>query len=153
MRRSIVAIAIMLVSTNLCLAFPGQRLLNRFNQPLVPTAPGLPVTSPLNLMFPRVSGLTSFANSGGIATPDGRRFLVGTGFPRVGNGLGIIQNPPTGISGWINSGLAVTVPRIAVFYGMLFSPGGASALGSVGAMAPGVANPIGINPVGSSLLP
>lgn len=96
--------------------------IQQLNHPVVQSTPGLPTPSPLGLVAPRISNLMSFNSSGGLATGEGRRFLLGTGFPRLGNGLGLIQNPPQSIGVGLQSGVGILAPRVGVLSQFLTSP-------------------------------
>ena len=94
-------------------------LLARLNKSLVPTAPGLPTSSPLGLIAPRLSNAVSIFQLGGLGTPAGRLSALGVVSPRLSPIVAMLRTPPAAPQARRSYGLTILSPRLASAVGMM----------------------------------
>jgi hypothetical protein len=108
-------------STN-CPTCSPTALLSQLNAPLVPglpAVPGMPTVSPLGILAPRLSVMSTFIESGGFANPNAGQMVLGIAAPRLAAASAICNgtvDPFTGL-------LGIAAPRLAV--GVQLLKGGA----------------------------
>lgn len=91
-------------------------LLAKLNQPFfpgLPTSPWQPAVSPLGLISPRLSYLSTFRTNGGFGNlPANLPAFIGFAAPRGGSVIGLFQDGSPSSSRIVNAGLGVASPRL-----------------------------------------